>query len=156
MNEDSQKADVGETETEAKAAADKTNTDFTAVLDQNKTQETNKPEISGTAIARMMGVATSTEIKFLESKLDLISGRINNTGVKVDKIISQFQSLPTGSDLERIDVQIGSLKSLIRDLTLLVSGDPATGAKKAKTDPAVKPQNQTEIVAPQDETQAAE
>ena len=123
--------------------------DFASAADQTKS-DAARPEISGTAIARMMGVATSTELKLIEGKLDLISGRLNNISVKVDKIISQFNSLPTGSDLERIDVQIGSLKTLIRDLMVTVSGEPVKSEKKHSK--PVQPE-ETEIL---ETTEAAE
>jgi hypothetical protein len=139
-------------ENEAKpATTGTTGSDFTSVLEQ-KNPEPARPEISGTAIARMMGVATSTELKLLEGKLDLISGRINHLGVKVDKIISQFQGIPTGSDMERIDVQIGSVKSILRDLAVLISGEPAKAQPKSASQ--AKPKA-TEIVEAATEDKAA-
>lgn len=131
-----------------------TNSDFTGVLEQAKAAEPARPEISGAAIARMMGVATSTELKMLEGKLDLIAGRVNHLGIRVDKIISQFHTLPSGSDMERIDVQIGSLKSIMRDLTVLVSGAPAAGSKKTAKEAAAAKPVETAIVAPEEEAAA--
>lgn len=123
-----------------KASGNPAEKDVNSVLEQKSLE---RPEISGTAIARMMGVATSSELRLLEGKLDLISGRMANLGVKVDKVISQFSSLPTGSDMERIDVQIGSLKALIRDLALLISG--AEQSKTAKPETFAKTE-ETQII----------
>lgn len=83
---------------------------------ESKLSDITRSEVSAQAVARMMGVATTTEVKLLEGKLDLISSRISNMTVRLEKVISQFNQLPSGSDLERIDVQIGSLKTMIRDV----------------------------------------
>lgn len=73
------------------------------------------PEMSATAIARLMGIATSTELKLLEGKLDVIITRLNALTGKVEKNHSMLARTPTGSDLERIDVHIGALKKLFAD-----------------------------------------
>lgn len=101
------------------------------VVPEQPKQEGARPEISGVAIARMMGVATGTEMKLLEGKLDLIASRVNNLTLRIDRIVSQFGNMPTGTDLERIDVQIGSLKSLIRDLTMIIAGEPSNAQKQS-------------------------
>lgn len=96
------------------------------------------PEVSAYAVARMMGVATATDIRILEGKLDLISARVNTIGAKIDRMHTLFQQMPTGSDLERIDVQIGGVKSTLRDLVAVVGGGKTestvpSGALKGST-----------------------
>lgn len=75
-------------------------------------------EVSAATVARMMGVATNSDLKVLEGKIDLLTGRLHNQGIRIDKILTQITAMPTGSDLERIDVQIGALRTLIKDLML--------------------------------------
>ena len=77
--------------------------------------ESHKREVSATTIARMMGVATSSELEVLESKIDVVASKINAIAVKIEKMQAVINRAPSGSDLERIDVNIGSLRSLIRE-----------------------------------------
>lgn len=95
--------------------------------------EPARGEVSAATIGRLMGLATASELKLLEGKIDLMSSKINTMMVRVDRLTALFSSMPTGADLERVDVQIGALKALIRDtLTALAGKEPAseTAAKK--------------------------
>jgi hypothetical protein len=79
-------------------------------------RETPAPrEVSAATIGRMMGLATSTELKLLEGKIDLLSTRMGNVGAKLERLGNLVQNAPTGSDLERIDVQIGALRTMLRE-----------------------------------------
>ena len=89
-------------------------------------------EISAATIGRLMGLATSGELKLLEGKLDLISTKFTALQVKLDKLIATANGFPTGSDLERIDVQVGSLKNLIKELL----GGGKEAVQSAPTDKA--------------------
>jgi len=89
--------------------------------------------VSAATIGRLMGLATTSELKLLEGKIDLMASKINNMMVRVDRLTVLFNSMPTGADLERIDVQIGALKTLIRDtLTALAGKDPAPAEPTAR------------------------
>ena len=72
-------------------------------------------EVSATTVGRMLGLATGSELRLMEGKIDLLSTRVNNMTVRMEKVISTLSQAPTGSDLERIDMQIGSLRVLIRE-----------------------------------------
>lgn len=72
-------------------------------------------EVSAATVGRMMGLATISDLKLLDSKIDLLATKVTGLVLKLEKALTLLASAPTGSDLERIDVQIGSLKSLIRD-----------------------------------------
>lgn len=76
----------------------------------------SRGEISAATIARMMGLATVSETKLVESKVDLLATKINLLQVKLEKVISMLGNVATGADLERIDVQVGALRQLIRDV----------------------------------------
>jgi hypothetical protein len=95
----------------AKGAPDQ----FTEIL-QADTDE-RRGEVSAVTIGRMLGLVTSGELKLLEGKLDLITTRLGALIVKVDRVVNTLGTIPTGADMERIDVQIGALRSMIRTLT---------------------------------------
>ncbi len=72
-------------------------------------------EVSAATIARMMGLATTTELSLLEGKLDLVSTRVNGLTVRMEKVLNVLSKVPTGTDMDRIDINIGSLKTMIRE-----------------------------------------
>lgn len=88
----------------------------------NAAEEQPRGEMTAATLGRLMGLATTSELKFLEGKIDLMASKLNNIMVRVDRMIALFNALPTGADLERIDVQIGALKSLIRDTLTQLAG----------------------------------
>ncbi len=79
----------------------------------NLTAEQHNKEISASTIGRMLGLATSSELKLVESQLELAVTKLSTLMVKVEKALTLLGNCPNGSDLERIDVQIGSLRTLI-------------------------------------------
>ena len=90
----------------------------------------NRGEVSAQTIGRMLGLVTVSELKVLEGKLDLVVTKLSSVMVKVEKAVSTLAGMPSGSDLERIDVQIGALRSMIRDVmsnidTSGAGGDPS-------------------------------
>ena len=89
-------------------------------------------EVSAATVGRMLGLATVSELKLLEGKLDLVSTRMQNMTIRLDKVLTMLSSAPTGSDLERIDVQIASLRTLIKEsmVTLTEGKDGGEAPKK--------------------------
>jgi hypothetical protein len=81
----------------------------------------SRGEVSAATIARMMGGATALEMKVVEQKIDHLSTKINTMALKVDRIMSAVTAAPSGSDLERIDLQIGQLKNLLREILTSVN-----------------------------------
>ena len=77
---------------------------------------TERGEISAATIARMMGLATVTETKLVEGKIDLLTAKLNTVQVKLEKVIALLGNVATGADLERIDVQVGALRTLVREV----------------------------------------
>ncbi len=84
-------------------------------------------EVSAATVGRMLGLATVTELKLLEGKLDLITTKINAVQLKVDRVATAAAGFPSTSDLDRIDVQIGSLKNFIREMFSGIK-DPAAAS----------------------------
>ena len=92
-------------------------------------------EISVSTVARMMGLATVADLKLIGSKVDLVLGRVNAIAARMEKVLSVLNQAPTGSDLERIDLQIGGLKAMIRESLLVGSGGIRDGAEKEDVTP---------------------
>lgn len=89
-------------------------------------------DVSASTIAKMMGLITSKEFQVLEGKIDLSLNRINNIQAKMEKIQSSFASLPTGHDLERIDVQLAALRTLIKDTLAKSLGEADEAANQSR------------------------
>lgn len=94
-------------------------------------------EVSAATIGRMLGLATSSELKLIDGKLDLITAKLANLTVRLEKALSSAANAPTGSDLERIDVQIGSLRNLM--VELLSGKTPASMTTYKYQGPAARP-----------------
>ena len=92
-------------------------------LIQAKHDESGRGDVTAATVARMMGVATASELKLVEGKLDLLNTKLAGFGVRLEKMLALMTRAPTGADLERIDVQIGALKSLIKDSMAMVVGE---------------------------------
>lgn len=94
--------------------------------------------VSAKTIAQLMGLATVTDLRLIGAKVDLMLAKVNAMQVRLEKTTTVLSTVPTGTDLERIDVQIGALRSLIRELLSksgisLNEGDlAALGAKGGK------------------------
>lgn len=77
--------------------------------------ENNRGDVSASTIARMMGMATAAEFRVLEGKVDLLSTKTNSITGKLERVSSALSNVATGSDLERIDVQISSLRTALNE-----------------------------------------
>jgi hypothetical protein len=75
----------------------------------------SRGEVSASTIGRMLGLATVGELHMLESKVDLLTTKLNAFSVRIDRIVSMLSSAPTGKDLERIDVQIAAMRQMLRE-----------------------------------------
>jgi len=101
------------------------------------TDESNRVgrDITAMTIGRMMGLATVQELNLVETKIDMMVTKVNNLTVRMEKVLSALTNVPSGSDLERIDVHIGDLRKLIKD----VLGDKVGDTPSKKGDTAAKP-----------------
>lgn len=84
-----------------------------SILNSEHTE--GRKEVTAATIGRMLGLVTLSEFKLVESKVDLVSTRMNGVLTRMDKILGILEAAPTGSDLDRIDVQIGALKTMLKD-----------------------------------------
>lgn len=72
-------------------------------------------DVSAATIGKMLGLVTLADFQVLQGKVDLLSTRVNNMATRVDKMLQMLSRTPTGADLERIDVQLAALRTLITD-----------------------------------------
>lgn len=85
-------------------------------------------DVSAVTVARMMGLATLGEVKMIESKVELLTTKLGSVQVKLEKIFTVLQGIPSGADLERIDIHIGALKQMLKEFL----GDKASGAPEGE------------------------
>ena len=92
---------------------------------------TTRGDVSAVTVARMMGLATLGEVKLVESKVELLATKISTVQVKLEKIFSLLQGVPSGADLERIDIHIGAMKQMLKEFLVARGETPAaTGEPK--------------------------
>jgi hypothetical protein len=85
-------------------------------------------DVSVSTISTMLGLATSSDIKLLETRMEQVVQKMALLNTRLEKLMGILPNLPTGADLERIDVQIGGLKSMVREVM-------TTFATKAQSSP---------------------
>ena len=96
-------------------ASARANVDFTSIVTTTPEDAAPKTEVSATTVGRMLGLASTRELKIVEGKIDLALSKINNITARLEKALSIMAAAPSATDLERVDVQIGSLKVLIKE-----------------------------------------
>jgi len=102
---------------------------------ETRPTETSKAEVSASTIARMMGVPTVTDIKILEGKIDLFATKLTAMSIKVDKIFTTLAAAPNSQDFDRIDIQIGAVKMLAKEI-LESLGETAKKAVQVESEEA--------------------
>jgi hypothetical protein len=74
-------------------------------------------EVSAQTIARMMGIASATDLQLIEGRLDLLTSRVSTLMMKVDKVLASLGAVASVGDIGRLETQIASVKSMLRDAT---------------------------------------
>lgn len=106
-------------------ATARANVDLTSIVATAPDDTASKTEVSATTVGRMLGLASTRELKIVEGKIDLALSKINNITARMEKALSILAAAPSATDLERVDVQIGSLKVLIKEtLAKQLAGRP--------------------------------
>jgi len=100
--------------------------------------EPGRTEMPVSAVARLLGVATATDLGLMEGKMDLIIGKVNALQSRMEKVLTVVNGMPSGADLERIDVQIGALKNLIKESLTGVAAAASSSAKKVEATPKIE------------------
>jgi len=89
---------------------------------------TGKVEVSAQTITRMMGIASTTDLKILEGRVDLLTSKVSSLLMKVDRVLTMFSTVPTPSDISRLEIQLGSIKSMVREALEAVNGSATRSA----------------------------
>lgn len=98
-----------------------------------KVAEVSRPEVSAHTITRMMGIPTATDLKLLEGKIEFVSTKINGVVSKVERILTMLNSMPTAGDMDRMELQLGAIKALVREVVDSVgAGRSANGGEAAE------------------------
>lgn len=95
-------------------------------------------DINARTIGRLMGLATTSELKVLEGKVDLMISKIANITVRMDKALQLLADASTGSDLERIDVQIAAMRTYMAQALGDVAAEKAANSDATKTGQNIK------------------
>jgi hypothetical protein len=107
--------------------------------EENKQADPNRPqattaqpeaprvEVSAATVTRMMGIASSTDVKLLEGRIDLLASKLSQISAKVERIVSVLKSAPSCSDIDRLEIQIGSIKAMVREVLEAVGDGAAAG-----------------------------
>lgn len=78
-------------------------------------------EVSAQTIARMMGIASATDLQLLEGRIDLLASRVSTLMMKVDKVLAAFGTVAGAGDIGRLETQIASMKSILREAVESIS-----------------------------------
>ena len=73
-------------------------------------------DVSAATVTRMLGIATSSDLRLLEGRLDLLTAKMAGMVTKLDRVMALISSVPSAADIDRLEVQIGGLKGLIREV----------------------------------------
>lgn len=113
-----------------------TTDDVTPPTEGAKIEGDGRGEVSAATVARLLGVATTSDLRVLEAKLDLFGTKIATFAAKLDKVSGALAKIPSAGDLERIDVQIGSLRTQVREAVDVLKGLAPATAPKVEAAPA--------------------
>ena len=93
-------------------------------------------EVSAQTITRMMGIASTTDLKLLEGRVDLLTSKVSSLLIKVDRVLTMFSAVPTPSDIGRLEIQLGSIKSMVREALEAVTATSDASREKTSREAA--------------------
>jgi len=88
-------------------------------------------DVSAATVARMMGIASTNDLRLLEGRVDLLTSKVAAILTKMDRCLSMFGSIPTASDIGRLEVQVAAIKSMMRELLDSVGAPVSSGKDQA-------------------------
>lgn len=78
--------------------------------------EAPRVDVSAATVARMMGIASTNDLRVIEGRVDLLTSKVAAILTKMDRCLSMFSSIPTASDIGRLEVQLAAVKSMMKEL----------------------------------------
>lgn len=88
-------------------------------------------DVSAATVARMMGIASTSDLRLLEGRVDLLTSKVAAILTKMDRCLSMFGSVPTASDIGRLEVQVAGIKAMMRELLDAVGAPVNSGKEQA-------------------------
>lgn len=88
-------------------------------------------DVSAATVARMMGIASTSDLRLLEGRVDLLTSKVSAILTKMDRCLSMFGSVPTASDIGRLEVQVAGIKVMMRELLDAVGAPVSSGKEQA-------------------------
>lgn len=95
-------------------------------------QDAPRVEVSAATITRMMGIASTNDLRLLEGRLDVLTSKVAALVSKVERVLSMFSGLPSSSDMDRLEIQVSTVKSMVRDLVENLEGAKAQSGAAEK------------------------
>jgi hypothetical protein len=65
-------------------------------------------------LVHLMGLPTGKQLEVLETKVDAVASKLTTLSLKLDRLAAQEDERDMGSVLDRIDLQIADLRTLIK------------------------------------------
>lgn len=88
-----------------------------------------KTEVSASTVVKMMGLSTSSELKLIEGKIDLLAGRMGNLSIRLERLMTLLNNTPSTNDIERLESQISGMRNMLKEM---VAGNISIEAKEPK------------------------
>lgn len=101
-------------------------------------------EISMGTVVRLMGLATDSEVKLLETKIDTLNTKVATLTNKFERLASELQHLLCKEDLERIDLQLAEIRALTKKIA---RAEIDEGTKVESAPQAQRETHETEVTA---------
>ena len=95
-------------------------------------------DVSAATVTRMMGIASVSDLRVLEGRIDLLTSKVAAILTKVDRCLSSFASVPTASDIGRLEVQLAAVKTMMKELFDSVGAPVGGGKERADRDVAAE------------------
>ncbi|MEY4669223.1 MAG: hypothetical protein RL518_1922 [Pseudomonadota bacterium] len=93
--------------------------------------DTPRVDVSAATVARMMGIASTSDLRLLEGRVDLLTSKVSAILTKVDRCLSMFSSIPSASDIGRLEIQVATIKSMMKELLDSVGAPISPGRDQA-------------------------
>jgi len=95
-------------------------------------------DVSAATVVRMMGIASTSDLRVLEGRVDLLTSKVAAILTKLDRCLSMFGSIPTASDIGRLEVQLAAVKTMMKELFDSVGAPVGGGKQQASRDAAAE------------------
>lgn len=65
-------------------------------------------------IVHLLGIPTQTDINVLDTKLDMLTSKVNALALKVDRLLSQLAGISNEFYVDRIDFQLADIRNMMK------------------------------------------